>query len=69
VFGLSIFSEEVKKLDAKYLPDSRILPAVTATDNGKILEVKDGVWTMVSVEESSIATYIKNYINSILGTN
>ena len=35
-------------LPRKYLPPDAILPSVTASDNGKVLKVVDGVWTAVA---------------------
>ncbi|MBE6661619.1 MAG: hypothetical protein E7605_09505 [Ruminococcaceae bacterium] len=42
-------------------------PNVTEDDNDKMLQVVDGVWTVVSVADSSIKTYIDDYINEALG--
>lgn len=41
-------------------------PAVTAADNGKVLQVVDGVWTAVTVADSTIKTYVDEYISSAL---
>lgn len=46
---------------------ARALPLVEAADSGKMLQVVDGVWTVVSVADSSIKTYIDDYINEALG--
>ena len=35
-------------LPRKYLPPDAILPSVTASDNGKVLKVVNGVWTAVA---------------------
>lgn len=43
------------------------LPAVGATDNDKILQVVNGAWAAVAVADSSIATFVDNYINDALG--
>ena len=43
------------------------LPPVTADDNGKIMQVVDGGLRAVAVEDSSVATYVNNYINDALG--
>lgn len=43
------------------------LPSVTAADNGKILQVVNGAWAVVSAEESVIKTYVENYLNEALG--
>lgn len=43
------------------------LPEVTTDDNDKILCVKEGAWSAVTVAESPIKTYIDNYINEALG--
>ena len=42
------------------------LPAVTADDNDKVLQVVDGVWTTVALADSAIGAYIDNYISSAL---
>lgn len=39
---------------------------IAEADNGKIMQVKDGVWTAVSIEESSVKTFVDEYINSAL---
>lgn len=41
-------------------------PAVTSADNGKVLQVVDGVWTAVTVADSTIKTYVDEYISSAL---
>lgn len=46
---------------------ARALPLVEAADSGKMLQVVDGVWAAVSVADSSIKTYIDDYINEALG--
>lgn len=43
------------------------LPSVTTEDNGKILQVADGVWTAVAIADSAVADYIDSYINDALG--
>ncbi len=43
------------------------LPAVTAEDNEKILQVVDGVWTKLAIADSAVKTYIDDYINTALG--
>lgn len=45
----------------------QLLPAVTAEDNGKVLQVANGVWKSVSVADSAVKTYIDEYISSALG--
>ena len=42
------------------------LPAATAADNGKILEVVNGSWTAVAVKDSAVATFVDDYISSAL---
>lgn len=42
------------------------VPAVTASDNGKVLQVVNGAWSAVAVADSSIATFVDDYINSAL---
>lgn len=46
--------------------DAPELPTVTETANGEILQVVNGVWTAVTVSESSVKTYIDEYIGSAL---
>jgi dihydroxyacid dehydratase/phosphogluconate dehydratase len=43
----------------------RVLPE--AQEDGKLLQVVDGAWVAVSIENSSIKTYIDDYINEALG--
>ena len=43
------------------------LPQVTASDTGKILQVKNGKWEATSIAESSVKPYIDSYISSALG--
>lgn len=43
------------------------LPDVAHPDNDKILQVVDGEWTAVNLEDSAIKTYIDDYINEALG--
>ena len=47
--------------------DSGSAPDVTTDDDGKIIQVVDGVWTAVPVSESNIGKYIDEYINNALG--
>lgn len=42
------------------------LPEVSETDDGKILQVVNGAWAKVEVKDSSIATYVDDYIGSAL---
>lgn len=42
------------------------LPSVTAADNGKVLQVVDGEWSAVTVEDSSVKTFVEDYISSAL---
>ncbi|MBQ3489620.1 MAG: hypothetical protein IJA86_03415 [Clostridia bacterium] len=43
------------------------LPTVTATENGKILQVKNGKWEAAAIAETAVKTYIDEYISSALG--
>lgn len=40
--------DDDSRLHRKYLPPDAILPSVTASDNGKVLKVVNGVWTAVA---------------------
>ena len=42
------------------------LPAVTAADNDKILQVVDGAWASVPVADSAVKTFVDEYISSAL---
>lgn len=44
-----------------------LLPEVTTDDNDKILQVVNGVWTVVALADSAVATYVDDYINEALG--
>lgn len=46
--------------------DAEILPAVSSADNNKVMQVVNGVWTAVSVADSSVKTYVEEYIGSAL---
>ena len=43
------------------------LPKVTAADNNKIIQVVDGKWTVVNIENSAVSTFIDNLVNQVLG--
>lgn len=43
------------------------LPAVTTADNDKLLQVVNGKWTVVALKDSSVKTYIDEYISEALG--
>ncbi len=45
----------------------QLTPAVTAQDDGKILQVVDGAWAALPVADSAVKTYIDEYINEALG--
>jgi hypothetical protein len=42
------------------------LPAVTEEDDGSIMEVVNGKWEKVAVKDSSVATFVDDYISSAL---
>ena len=46
-----------KTIDPKYLPSDAVLPYVTAADNGKVLQVVDGEWAAVSIENAAGGSY------------
>ena len=52
--------------DAFTAAEDRLPPAVSAADNGKIMEVKNGKWVPVTVSESSVKTFVDEYISSAL---
>ena len=43
------------------------LPSVTTDHDGYVLQVADGAWQAVPVADSSVKTYIDEYINEALG--
>lgn len=43
------------------------LPGMTSADEDKILQIVDGRWSVVSLADSAVATYIDSYINEALG--
>lgn len=63
---ITLAEEAVSRLDAKFLPELATLPDVTGEDNDKILQVVDGVWTVVAVGDSAVKTYVDEYISSAL---
>lgn len=40
---------------------------VTEADNGKIIQVVNGAVAAVAVDDSSVKTFVDNYINEALG--
>ena len=48
-------------------PEECGLPKVTAAENGKILQVNNGKWEAAAVADTSVKTYIDEYISSALG--
>lgn len=77
IISIDLGTAEIHTLDPKFLGDvpwEKIigkpnigLPSVTTEDNGKLLQVVDGAWKLVNVSESSIGTYIDDYISAALG--
>ena len=57
------------RLSALTIPEQEkcTLPTVTSGDNGKILQVKNGKWEAAAVADTSVKTYIDEYISSALG--
>lgn len=51
-------SDTIKKIDAKFIPEIEALPEVTTEDNGKIISVVDGAWTVIEkpVDLPSVTT-------------
>lgn len=49
------------------LKDVSALPKVTTADNGKILQVVNGGWAVLTAENSVIKTYVEDYLNEALG--
>ena len=47
--------------------EMKTLPEVSAADNGKILEVVNSKWKVLAVKDSSVKTYVDEYISSALG--
>lgn len=43
------------------------VPIVSGVDNGKIMQVVDGAWNAVSLANSTVKTYIDEYIAAALG--
>lgn len=43
-----------------------VLPSVSTADNGKIIEVVNGKWVKVALADSSVKTYIDEYIAEAL---
>ena len=62
---LQLIAENLPKVYAAL--KSGGLPTITTEDNGKIIEVADGAYVLKSLEESSVKTYIDEYISSALG--
>lgn len=52
--------------DIMQAADGLLLPPVTGDDNNQILQIVNGVWEKVAVKDSSVATFIDDYISSAL---
>lgn len=58
---------DVEMPDGTRLSDHDLgLPEVSEADNGKIFSVVDGKLVLVPVADSSVKTYVDDYINSAL---
>ena len=42
------------------------LPAVSGTDNNKILQVVNGAWSAVKVADSSVKSFVETYVNEYI---
>ena len=62
----SITNNVIKPELLPTLSYSSSLPEVTDADNGKIMQVVDGVWSKVEAKDSSIATYVDEYLSAAL---
>lgn len=49
--------DDDSRLHRKYLPPDAILPSVTASDNGKVLQVVGGDWAAVTIENAAGGSY------------
>lgn len=66
----AVGDKETKKRVAeleKKMQEIRQLPDLTASDDGKLLQAKDGRWEAAPIEETAVKTYIDDYISSALG--
>lgn len=45
----------------------RLLPTGAQTNEGNLLQMVNGTWTMVAVADSSVKTYVEQYIGEALG--
>ena len=66
-FNVEIGDYSVKTIDPKFLPGA-LLPPITTSDNGKIIEVVNGKYVLRNFEESSLKIKIDEYMRSMLGT-
>lgn len=60
---VAVLETKVKELAEK----ESDLPTVTVSDNGKILQAKNGAWEAAPIGETAVKTYIDDYISSALG--
>ncbi len=66
----AVGDKETKKRVAeleKKMQEIRQLPDLTDSDDGKLLQAKDGRWEAAPMEETAVKTYIDDYISSALG--
>lgn len=61
------FNECLKKLEEMGGGTGGGMPEVTEEDNGKILQVVNGVWGIVALADSAVKTYVDDYISAALG--
>ena len=62
-----VHAKDIEMNDGSRLCEWDRLPKAAATENGKILQMKDGKWEAAEVSQSFVKTYLDEYIAEALG--
>ena len=62
-----VHAKDIQMNDGSRLSDWDGLPKAGASENGKILQMKDGKWEAADVAQSFVKAYLDEYIASALG--
>ena len=62
-----VHAKDIEMQDGSRLSEWEHLPKAAASENGKILQMKDGKWEAADVAHSFVKAYMDEYIAAALG--